>query len=86
MTPIFEATLKNLTLGFSPKFFLGVPIYVVKSGKNFGTKSQCQIFHGRPIHAVLQSLTPFSDLVDLADMAYFGAEKHVFRWSFQLGK
>ena len=25
-----------------------------------------------------QSLTPFSDLVDLADMAPFGAEKHVF--------
>ena len=43
-------------------------------------------FHGRPIHAVLQSLTPFSDLVDLADMAPFGAEKHVFRWSRQLGK
>ena len=30
--------------------------------------------------------TPFSDLVDLADMAPFGAEKHVFRWSPQLEK
>ena len=35
-------------------------------------------FHGRLIHAVLQSLTPFSDLVDLADMTPFGAEKHIF--------
>ena len=35
---------------------------------------------------MLQSLTPFSDLVDLADMAPFGAEKHVFRWSRQKGK
>ena len=32
---------------------------------------------------MLQSLTPFSDLVDFADMAPFGAEKHVFRWSRQ---
>ena len=30
--------------------------------------------------------TPFSDLIDLADMAPFGAEKHVFRWSRQKGK
>ena len=29
---------------------------------------------------------PFSDLVDLADMAPFGAEKHVFRCSRQKGK
>ena len=35
---------------------------------------------------MLQSLTPFSDLVDLADMAPFGAEKHVFRWFRQKGK
>ena len=35
---------------------------------------------------MLQSLTPFSDLVDLADMAPFGAEKHIFRWSHQKGK
>ena len=35
---------------------------------------------------VLQSLTPFSDLVDLADMAPFGAENHVFRWYRHLGK
>ena len=32
------------------------------------------------------AVTPFSDLVDLADMAPFGAEKHVFRWYRQLGK
>ena len=29
---------------------------------------------------------PFSNLVDLADMAPLGAEKHVFRWSHQKGK
>ena len=44
-------------------------------------KVNVKFFTVRPIHAVLQSLTPFSDLVDLADMAPFGAEKHVFRWS-----
>ena len=32
---------------------------------------------------MLQSLTPFSDL---ADMASFGAGKHVFRWSRQKGE
>ena len=44
-----RATLKNFTLGFSLKFFLGVSMHLQDSGKNFETKSQCKIFHGRPI-------------------------------------
>ena len=52
VTLIYRATVKNLTLGFSPKNFLGVSLHVGKSGKKIGAKSQCSIFHGRPIHAV----------------------------------
>ena len=32
---------EKFNIGFFSQFFLGVPIYVGKSGKNFGTKSQC---------------------------------------------
>ena len=35
----YGATVKNFTLGFSPKIFLGVTIHVGGSGKNFGAKS-----------------------------------------------
>ena len=77
--PIYRATVKNLVLGFFSTIFLGVTIHVKKSGKIFGAKSQCKIFHGRPIHTVLQSHTHFSHLSDLADMAPFCGHKYFFR-------
>ena len=49
LTFLYRATLKNFTLGFSLKFFLGVSMHLQDSGKNFEKKSQCKIFHGRPI-------------------------------------
>ena len=66
---------------FEPKILKKIQVTLITSNNQ-----TMHFFHGRPIHAVLQSLTPFSDLVDLADMAPFGAEKHVFRWYRQLGK
>ena len=45
MTFDYGATVKNLTLTFWPKNFFEVHIHVEKPEK-FGTKSQCQIFHG----------------------------------------
>ena len=53
--------------------------------KNLEPKVNVKFFTVDP-YTLCHSLTPFSDLVDLADMAPFGAEKHVFRWSRQLGK
>ena len=44
----YGATVKNFTLGFSPKIFLGVTIHVGGSGKNFWAKSPWKIFQGRP--------------------------------------
>ena len=41
MAQKYGSTVKNLTLGFSPKLSGGVPIYVRKPEKNFGPKSQC---------------------------------------------
>ena len=41
MAQKYGSTVKNLTLGFSPKLSGGVPIYVWKPGKKFGPKSQC---------------------------------------------
>ena len=37
----YGSTVKNLTLGFSPKLSGGIPIHVWKPGKKFGPKSQC---------------------------------------------
>ena len=41
MAQKYGSTLKNLTLSFSPKLSGGVPIHVLKPGKNLGPKSQC---------------------------------------------
>ena len=37
---VLGAIVKNLTLIFCPKFFLGVTIHVGESGKDFGAQSQ----------------------------------------------
>ena len=41
VTSTYFATVKNFTLGFCPKIFLGVTTQCGKSGKNYGAKSQC---------------------------------------------
>ena len=49
MTPIYEATLKNLTLGFSPKFFWESP-YMWDSQEIFlGPKVNVKFFTVDPI-------------------------------------
>ena len=40
----YGSTVKNLTLGFSPKLSGGVPIHVWKPGKIFGPKSPTDFF------------------------------------------
>ena len=49
MAQNYGSTVKYLTLSFSPKFSGGVSLHVWKPGKKFGPKSQCWIFHGRPL-------------------------------------
>ena len=41
VTPIYGAIVKKFNNGLFSQNFLGVPIHVGKSGKNFGAKSQC---------------------------------------------
>ena len=42
--PLYGATVKNLTLGFSPNFLLGVPLHVGKSGIISGPKVDAKFF------------------------------------------
>ena len=52
----------------------GVPIHVWKPGKNFGPKSQCKIFHGRPILGGYQSPTDFLEIEQNSEKYFFEDE------------
>ena len=74
MAQKYGSTVKNLTLAFSPKLLGGVPIHVWKPGKNFGPKSQCYIFHGRPILGGYQSPTDFLKIEQHSEKYFFEHE------------
>ena len=86
--PIFDVLrghCEKFNIGFFSQIFFSSHYTYGEVRKNFGAEIHCKIFHIRPIHAVYQTLTPFSDLSDLADMVPFWAGKHVFQWSSQIG-
>ena len=57
--PLYGATVKNLTLGFSPNFLLGVPLHVGKSGIISGPKVYAKFFTVDPYTPCNRVSRPF---------------------------